>query len=90
VAEYKILLKSSAAKEIQAVGSKEDRRRLVEKIAGLAVNPRSQKTEKLAGYDDRYRIRQGQYRIVYLIDDSHREVTIFKVGHRKDVYRQVI
>jgi len=87
VAEYKILLKFSAAKEIEAVGSKEDRRRIVEKIAGLAVNPRSQKTEKLAGYDDRYRIRQGQYRIVYLIDDSHREVTIFKVGHRKDVYR---
>jgi mRNA interferase RelE/StbE len=87
VAEYKILLKSSAAKEIQAVGSKEDRRRLVEKIAGLAVNPRSQKTEKLAGYDDRYRIRQGQYRIVYFIEDSRREVTIFKVGHRKDVYR---
>lgn len=90
MAEYKILLKSSAAKEIEALGSKEDRRRIVEKIAGLAANPRSQKTEKLAGYDDRYRIRQGQYRIVYLIDDSHREVTIFKVGHRKDVYRQAI
>jgi len=87
VAEYKIFLKSSAAKELEAVGSKEDRRRIVEKIAGLAVNPRSQKTEKLAGYDDRYRIRQGQYRIVYFIDDSRREVTIFKVGHRKDVYR---
>ena len=87
MAEYKIFLKSSAAKEIEAVGSKEDRRRIVEKIAGLAVNPRSQKTEKLAGYDDRYRIRQGQYRIVYFIDDSRREVTIFKVGHRKDVYR---
>jgi mRNA interferase RelE/StbE len=87
VAEYKILLKSSAAKEIEAVGSKEDRRRIVEKIAGLAVNPRSQKTEKLAGYDDRYRIRQGQCRIVHFIDDSRREVTLFKVGHRKDVYR---
>ena len=87
MAEYKILLKSSAAKEIEAVGSKEHRRRIVEKIAGLAVNPRSQKTEKLAGYDDRYRIRQGQYRIVYFIDDSRREVTMFKVGHRKDVYR---
>ena len=87
MAEYKILLKSSAAKEIEAVGSKEDRRRIVEKIAGLAGNPRSQKTEKLAGYDDRYRIRQGQYRIVYFIDDSHREVTIVKVGDRKDVYR---
>ena len=87
MADYKILLKSSAAKEIESVGSKEDRRRIVDRIATLAAGPRSQKSEKLAGYDDRYRIRQGHYRIVYLIDDSRREVTIFKVGHRKDVYR---
>lgn len=87
MAEYKILLKSSAAKEIEGATSKEDRRCVLEKIAGLAANPRTQKTEKLAGYDDRYRIRQGRYRIVYLIDDSRREVTIFKVGQRKDVYR---
>jgi mRNA interferase RelE/StbE len=87
VAEYRILLKSSAAKEIESVGSKEDRRRIVDKIASLAAEPRSPKSEKLAGYDHRYRIRQGHYRIVYLIDDSRHEVTIFKVGHRKDVYR---
>lgn len=87
MAEYKILLKSSAAKEIEGAASKEDRRRIVGKIAGLAVNPRRQKTEKLAGYDNGYRIRQGRYRIVYLIDDSHREVIIFKVWQRKDVYR---
>ena len=87
MADYKILLKSSAAKEIESVGSKEDRRRIVDRIATLAADPRSQKSEKLAGYDDRYRIRQGHYRIVYLIDDSRREVIIFKVGHRKDVYR---
>lgn len=87
MAEYRILLKSSTAKEIEAVASKEDRRRIVEKIEGLAGNPRSDKTEKLAGHNDRYRIRQGRYRIVYLIDDSRHEVTIFKVGDRKDVYR---
>ena len=87
MAGYRILLKPSAAKEIQAVGSKEDRRRIVEKISALASDHRSPRTEKLAGYDDRYRIRQGHYRIVYLIDDSRREITIFKVGHRKDVYR---
>ena len=87
MAEYKILLKPSAAKEIEAVSSKEDRRRIVARIAGLASDPRSHKTEKLVGYDDRYRIRQGRYRIVCLVDDSRREVTIFKVGDRKDVYR---
>jgi mRNA interferase RelE/StbE len=87
VAEYKILLKSSAAKEVESVGSKDDRRRIVDRIAGLAADPRSQKSEKLAGHDDRYRVRQGHYRIVYLINDSRHEVTIFKVGHRKDAYR---
>ena len=88
MAGYRLLVKASAAKEVEAVVSKEDRRRIVEKIAGLASNPRPHNSEKLAGYDDRYRVRQGHYRIVYLIDDSRKEVTIFKVGHRKDVYRR--
>ncbi len=87
MAGYRILLKPSAAKEIEAVGSKDDRRRVVERISALAADPRAAKTEKLAGYDDRYRVRQGHYRIVYLIDDPRCEITIFKVGHRKDVYR---
>jgi mRNA interferase RelE/StbE len=87
VAEYRLLLKSSAAKEIEAIDSKSDRRRIVEKIGGLEANPRAHGSEKLAGYDDRYRLRQGQFRIVYLVDDARREVTIFKVGNRKDVYR---
>ena len=87
MADYRLLLKSSAAKEIEAIDSKSDRRRIVEKIGGLGMNPRPHGSEKLAGYDDRYRLRQGQYRIVYLIDDERREVTIFKVGNRQDVYR---
>jgi mRNA interferase RelE/StbE len=87
VAKYRILVKPSAAKEIETVGSKNDRRRIVGKIEGLSAEPRSSRAEKLAGYDDRYRVRQGNYRIVYLIDDSNLEVTVFKVGHRKDVYR---
>lgn len=87
MAAYRLLIKASAAKELEAVGSKSDRRRIVEKVHALAANPRPQRSEKLAGYDDRYRVRQGSYRIVYLVDEEHREVTIFKVGHRKDVYR---
>lgn len=87
MADYRIRLKASAAREIEAVGSNEDRRRIVARIGTLAANPRSHKSEKLAGYEDRYRIRQGDYRIVYLIDDASRDVTVFKVGHRKDVYR---
>lgn len=87
MAAYRLLIKASAAKELEAVGSKPDRQRIVEKIQALATHPRPQGSEKLAGYADRYRLRQGRYRIIYLVDDERREVTIFKVGHRKDVYR---
>ena len=87
MAKYRILLKASAAKEIEKVGTKGDRRRIIEKIGGLADDPRLKGSEKLAGYDDRYRVRQGDYRIVYLIEDRELEVTVYKVGHRRDVYR---
>ena len=53
----------------------------------LAAMPRPQGSEKLAGYVDRYRLRQRSYRIIYFIDDGRRKVTIFKVAHRKNVYR---
>ncbi len=90
MAEYRLLLKASAAKEIEAVGSKADRQRIVKKVQALATSPRPQGSEKLAGYADRYRVRQGSYRIIYLVDDERCEVMIFKVGHRKDVYRVTI
>jgi len=87
VAEYKILIKASAAKEIEAIGTKADRQRIIERVRVLAMDPRTPGSEELAGYTDRYRIRQGQYRIIYLVDDVRHEVTAYKVGHRKDVYR---
>ncbi len=85
--EYRLLIKASAAKEIEAIGTKADRQRVVERVRALAADPRAPGSEKLAGYTDRYRTRQGQYRIIYLIDDRRHEVTIYKVGHRKDVYK---
>jgi mRNA interferase RelE/StbE len=87
VAAYRLLIKASAAKELEAVGAKADRQRIVEKARALAADPRPPGSEKLAGYEDRYRVRQGRYRIIYLVDDGRGEVTIFKIGHRKDVYR---
>jgi mRNA interferase RelE/StbE len=81
------LIKSSAGKELAGLGSKADRQRIVEKIQSLAKGPRPHGSEKLAGYSDRYRIRQGNYRVVYLIDDDAEVVTIYKIGDRKDVYR---
>lgn len=87
MALYSISIKTSAGKELAAVGSKADRQRIVARIQDLASNPRPRGSEKLAGYSDRYRIRQGNYRIIYFIDDDAQEVTIYKVGDRKDVYR---
>ena len=87
MAAYRIPIKASAGKELERLGSKSDRVRIVERIQALADDPRPHGREKLAGYSDRFRIRQGNYRVVYLVDDQRREVTIFKVGDRKDVYR---
>jgi mRNA interferase RelE/StbE len=87
VAEYRLLIKASAKNEIEAVSPKAVRQRVIERIQALAEDPRAPGSEKLAGSAHRYRMRQGSYRIIYLIDDGRSEVTIFKVGHRKDVYR---
>jgi mRNA interferase RelE/StbE len=87
VAPYSLSIKPSAAKELEAVGTKADRTRIVGKIQALATSPRPNGSEKLAGFDGRYRVRQGHYRVVYEIDDAASAVTIYKVGHRKDVYR---
>jgi mRNA interferase RelE/StbE len=87
VASYSVLIKTSAGKELAAVASKNDREKLVARIQALATNPRPHGSQKLAGYADRYRLRQGNFRIVYLIDDEASAVTIFKIGDRKEVYR---
>jgi mRNA interferase RelE/StbE len=87
VAAYKVLIKASAGKELERLGTKSDRARIVERIQTLAEDPRPHGCEKLAGYSNRFRIRQGNYRVVYLVDHQRREITIFKVGDRKDVYR---
>ena len=87
MARYKILVKPSAKKEIDAVGQKKDRQRIVLRIQSLGENPRPSGCEKLAGHLDRYRVREGNYRILYSIDDEKLLVDVVKVGHRKDVYR---
>jgi mRNA interferase RelE/StbE len=86
VAKYKILIKASAAKEIERIPARSDRRRVVERIRRLADDPRPRGCEKLSG-QDRYRVRQGRYRIIYSIEDDRLIVHVVKVGDRKDVYR---
>jgi mRNA interferase RelE/StbE len=88
VAGYRLLIKPSAKKEIEAPGQKRDRQRIVSQIAALAFEPRPIGCEKLAGAEGRYRIRHGQFRVVYAVDDAARTVEVVKVGHRREVYRR--
>ena len=87
MANYKILIRKSAAKELEKLPHKE-LKRIVTRIQELANNPRPAGVEKLSGFD-RYRIRQGNYRIVYSIQDNELTVWIIKVGHRKEIYRNL-
>lgn len=86
MASYSVVIKASAAKELDAIASKRDRQRIVKRIAALAEEPRPPGVQKLSGRD-RYRVRQGDYRIVYAIEDRERRVVVVKVGHRREVYR---
>ncbi|MEP6703039.1 MAG: type II toxin-antitoxin system RelE/ParE family toxin [Betaproteobacteria bacterium] len=89
MAEYRLLVKPSAAKEIESIGTKRDRQRIVARIQSLATEPRPPGCDKLAGLSALFRIRQGQYRIIYSIDDMNHIVVVIKVGHRGEVYRSV-
>ena len=87
MASYRVLIKPSAAKEIEAVGQNKDRQRVVTAIRSLADDPRRFGCEKLAGRSERYRIRVGRYRVIYSVDDVASLVIVVKVGDRKEVYR---
>ena len=87
MASYRVLIKPSAAKEIEAVDQKRDRQRIIAKVLALAEHPRPATCEKLAGDRERYRVRVGRYRIVYSIADDELVVFVVRVAHRKDVYR---
>jgi len=81
---YRIVIKKSAAKEIEAVPQK-DRLRVIERIRALAEDPRPSGCKKLSK-QEKYRVRQGRYRILYQIEDGELLVIVVRVAHRKDVY----
>ena len=85
MAAYKVFFKKSVQKDFDPI-PKKDLRRILNRIAGLSENPRPSGCEKLTG-KERYRLRQGRYRIVYSIQDDELTVWVVKVGHRKDIYR---
>jgi mRNA interferase RelE/StbE len=85
VASYRLQIKPSAVKEIEAL-PKKDRRRVIARIRALATDPRPPGCEKLSG-DDFYRVRQGNYRVLYILNEADLLVVVIKIGHRREVYR---
>ncbi|MGH8224663.1 MAG: type II toxin-antitoxin system RelE family toxin [Gammaproteobacteria bacterium] len=85
MANYKLVFRRSVAKDLRAI-PKKDVARILASIQTLASNPRPQDCEKLSA-QERYRLRQGNYRILYEIQNELLIVTVVKVGHRSDVYR---
>ena len=81
---WTVTFKQSVAKDLRAIPNV-DVRRILERIETLTSNPRGDGCVKLAG-QERYRVRQGAYRIVYEIHDDHLVVIVIKVGHRSSVY----
>ena len=83
--KYKIEIKQSAVKELGKIPVR-DLKKIVSKIESLSHNPRPMGCEKLSA-QERYRLRQGHYRILYSIEDDILTVYVVKIAHRKDVYR---
>jgi len=82
---YRIELTHTAEKELRRLG-RADRERLLGTIRGLAGNPRPKGCQKMTDREE-YRVRAGDFRVIYAVDDKKRMLTIYRAGHRKDVYR---
>jgi len=85
MASYKVFFKKSVEKDLESI-PKKDLKKIIDRIGGLAEDPRPQGCEKLTG-QERYRLRQGCYRVVYSIQDYELTIWVVKVGHPKDIYR---
>lgn len=83
---YKIVIKQSVANDLRPIPNK-DVKRILQRIEQLAQNPRPPGSQKLSG-EEKYRVRQGDYRILYKIEDEIVTVFIVKIGHRRDIYQR--
>jgi mRNA interferase RelE/StbE len=87
MAKYNIEISSTAEKALKKI-PKKDLIKVVEAIQILAINPFPEGCRKLAGEESSYRIRQGNYRIIYEVLGKKLKILILKIGHRKDIYRK--
>jgi mRNA interferase RelE/StbE len=86
MASYRIKIKRSAAKELEKI-SKKDRERIIQRILGLETDPRPLGARKLSG-EEKYRVRQGTYRILYEVHDEMLTIIVVRVAHRGEAYRK--
>jgi mRNA interferase RelE/StbE len=84
--KYRIIFRKSVAQDMRRIPNR-DLRRILAAIDSLSEEPRPSGVERLSG-QEKYRVRQGKYRIIYEIKDKEVIVVVVKVGHRKDVYRR--
>jgi mRNA interferase RelE/StbE len=87
VANYKIEISSSAEKALRKI-PKNDLKKIIEAIQILGINPFPEGCRKLSGEEGAYRVRQGNYRIIYEVDGKKLIILVLKIGHRKDVYKK--
>jgi mRNA interferase RelE/StbE len=83
---YSVLLAPPAERQFKAL-AEPIQKRITRRLRTLKENPRPQGVKKLAGEEDLYRIREGDYRIIYTIQDKQLIVLVVKIGDRKEVYR---
>ena len=88
VPRYAVYLKPAAERALRKIVDRTARRRIVRAIDGLATTPRPPQVVRLQGSEGLFRIRTGDYRIIYTIEDATRTVLIAAIGHRREVYRR--
>jgi mRNA interferase RelE/StbE len=83
---YAVFLAASAERDLKRLDASSFRR-IVERISGLAEDPRPPGCRKLFGGEREWRIRVGDFRVVYEVDDHASEVRVMRVHHRREAYR---
>jgi mRNA interferase RelE/StbE len=86
MAQYRIEVSATAERQLKKI-RREDKVRILRAVSALASEPRPDGCKKMSGYDDIYRIRIGNYRVIYEIDGKRIIIVILKIGHRREVYR---
>lgn len=89
MADYKILVSKRGEHGLDRIRDNNTLKRIVRKIDELANNPRPLGVRKITGSDIDYRIRMGDYRIIYQINEAQKVVEIIGIGHRKEIYKKL-